>query len=169
MIHVCPMSRVEETVAASGAGRLVTLLAAGTPFARPAAIDPANHLCLWINDIAEMRAGLVAPGAGHVRALVDFALAWDGKRPLVIHCFAGISRSPAAAYIAAAALSPGRDEAGLARMLRLLSPSATPNPGLVRHADALLGREGRMIAAIAAIGRGEDAYEGEPFVLPIGD
>jgi predicted protein tyrosine phosphatase len=38
----------------------------------------------------------------------------------------------------------------------------------VRHADALLGRQGRMVAAIAAIGRGADAYEGVPFVLSLG-
>lgn len=169
-IHVCPLARVEETVAASGAVRLVTLLATGTPFERPAAIARENHLCLWMNDIAEEQAGLVAPGAQHVKRLVAFAHGWarDCARPLAVHCYAGISRSTAAAYIVAAALSPDRDEAELAWTLRRLSPSATPNPRLVRHADALLGRQGRMIAAIAAIGRGADAFEGTPFALPLG-
>lgn len=167
MIHVCPLTKVEQTLAASGATRLVTLLAAGTDFARPAGIEAESHLFLKINDIAEMRAGLVAPGRAHVEALIGFARRWDGNGPLVVNCFAGISRSPAAAYIVAAALAPGRDEAELAWALRLASPSATPNPLLVRHADALLGRQGRMVAAIAAIGRGEDACEGIPFILPL--
>lgn len=167
MIHVCPATKVEETLAASGAAHLVTLLAAGTDFTRPAAIAPENHLYLKMNDIAEMRAGLVAPGRVHVEALLAFARRWDRARPLAINCFAGISRSTAAAFIVAAALAPRRDEAELAWTLRLAAPSATPNPLLVRHADAILGREGRMIAAIAAIGRGEDAYEGVPFVLPL--
>ena len=167
MIHVCPATKVEETLAASGAAHLVTLLAAGTDFTRPAAIAPENHLYLKMNDIAEMRAGLVAPGRAHVEALLAFARRWDRARPLAVNCFAGISRSTAAAYIVAAALAPRRDEAELAWTLRLAAPSATPNPLLVRHADALLGREGRMIAAIPAIGRGEDAYEGVPFVLPL--
>lgn len=167
MIHVCPATKVEETLAASGAAHLVTLLAAGTDFTRPAAIAPENHLYLKMNDIAEMRAGLVAPGRAHVEALLAFARRWDRARPLAINCFAGISRSTAAAFIVAAALAPRRDEAELAWTLRLAAPSATPNPLLVRHADAILGREGRMIAAIAAIGRGEDAYEGVPFVLPL--
>ena len=173
MIHVCPMSKVEETVARSGAAHLVTLLAAGTDFARPAAIPERNHLCLWMNDIAEMRAGLVVPGRDHVERLLAFAGNWakdrDSQRPLAVNCYAGISRSTAAAYIIAAALAPERDEAELAWTLRLAAPSATPNPALVRHADALLGRQGRMIAAIAAIGRGEDAYEGTPFILPLGN
>lgn len=167
VIHVCSITSVDKTVAAAGASHLVTLLAAGTGFTRPAAIEPDNHLCLWVNDIAEMQAGLVAPGRAHVERLVAFGRAWDRKRPLAVNCFAGISRSTAAAYILAAALSPGRDEAELAWTLRLLSPSATPNPALVRHADAILGRQGRMVAAIRAIGRGEDAYEGVPFILPL--
>ncbi|TIO01331.1 MAG: protein tyrosine phosphatase, partial [Mesorhizobium sp.] len=87
----------------------------------------------------------------------------------VVHCYAGISRSTASAYIIAAALAPKRDEAELAKTLRFLSPSATPNPRLIAVADMLLGREGRMIAAVEAIGRGADAFEGIPFELSIRD
>jgi predicted protein tyrosine phosphatase len=100
-----------------------------------------------------------------VRRLLDFASEWDRARPMVIHCYAGVSRSAAAAYIVAAALNPHGDEAELAAMLRWLSPSATPNSRLIAVADALLGREGRMIAAIKGIGRGADAFEGEVFEL----
>jgi len=167
MIYVCSMTRVDETVAAAGAARLVTLLNAGTPFERPASIAPTNHLFLSMNDIVEEQAGMVAPGLDHVEALLSFVQGWDRARPLVVNCFAGISRSTAAAYIAAVALAPSRNEAELAWTLRRLSPSATPNARLVRHADALLGRQGRMIAAIDAIGRGADAYEGTPFALPV--
>ena len=167
-IHVCPLTRVEETVTASGASRLVTLLSADTAFERPACIGQDDHLFLRMNDIAEMQAGLVVPGLAHVERLIAFAHGWDRRRPLAVNCFAGISRSTAAAYIVAAALVPERDEAELAWTLRRLSPSATPNPALVRHADALLGRQGRMVSAIAAIGRGADAFEGAPFVLPLG-
>ena len=85
----------------------------------------------------------------------------------MIHCWAGISRSTAGGYIAACALMPHLDEAFLARELRQRSPSATPNGRLVALADGILGREGRMIAAIKAIGRGRDAFEGAPFVLPL--
>ncbi len=53
------------------------------------------------------------------------------------------------------------------RLMRFLSPSATPNPRLIEVADAILGRQGRMIAAIRAIGRGADAFEGAPFALEI--
>jgi predicted protein tyrosine phosphatase len=167
MIFVCPLSKVDETVSRSAAKRLVSLLTAGTEIIRPAAIVPENHLLLSMNDIAEAQDGMTLPGEAHVRQLLDFATAWDRARPLVIHCFAGISRSTASAYIVASALAPQRDEVELAKELRWLSPSATPNPRLIAVADALLGREGRMIAAIKAIGRGADAFEGTPFALEI--
>ncbi|TIX80640.1 MAG: protein tyrosine phosphatase, partial [Mesorhizobium sp.] len=88
-------------------------------------------------------------------------------RPLVVHCYAGISRSTASAYIIAAALAPKRCEVELAETLRALSPTATPNPRLIAVADTLLDRNGRMIGAIQAIGRGADAFEGTPFELKI--
>lgn len=167
MIYVCSMTSVAETVARAGATRLVTLLNEGTPFERPHAIDRTNHLFLSLNDIVQEETGLVAPAPDHVETLLAFVREWDRATPLVINCFAGISRSTAAAYITAAALAPARDEAELAQALRRRSPSATPNARLVHHADAILGRKGRMIAAIEAIGRGADAYEGAPFSLGI--
>ena len=94
--------------------------------------------------------------------------AWDRARPLVINCYAGISRSTASAYIIAAALAPQRDELELAKTLRRVSPSATPNMRLVGLADAMLGRDGRMIEAIGSIGRGAEAFEAVPFALEIG-
>jgi predicted protein tyrosine phosphatase len=57
----------------------------------------------------------------------------------------------------------------IARELRRVSPTATPNRRLVAIADDRLGRDGRMSAAIAAIGRGADCYEGAPFALEFAD
>ena len=167
MIHVCSLSKLEETVARSGAERVLSLLAAGTEVMRPASIARENHLHLVMHDIAVAQDGMTMPGEEHVRNLLGFARQWDRVKPMVVHCYAGISRSTASAYIIAAALAPKRDEAELAQTLRKLSPSATPNPRLIAVADTLLSRQGRMIEAIEAIGRGADAFEGTPFVLKI--
>ncbi|MDX8523998.1 tyrosine phosphatase family protein [Mesorhizobium sp. MSK_1335] len=167
MIHVCSLSKVDETVARTGAQRLLSLLAVGTEVIRPASIRAENHLHLVMHDIAVAQDGMTMPGEEHVRALLDFGYRWDRAKPLVVHCYAGVSRSTASAYIIAAALAPKRDEMELAKTLRFLSPTATPNPRLIAVADSLLGRDGRMIAAIEAIGRGADAFEGTPFELTI--
>jgi predicted protein tyrosine phosphatase len=167
MIYVCSLAKIEDTVSRSGAAHLLSLLAEGTAISRPARIHRDNHLILSLHDIAEAREGMTLPGEAHVHSLLDFARRWDRAAPMVVNCYAGISRSTASAYVIAAALAPQRDEVELAQTLRRLSPSATPNPRLIALADQVLGRNGRMVEAIAAIGRGADAFEGVPFALKI--
>ncbi|MEP9388528.1 tyrosine phosphatase family protein [Mesorhizobium sp. KR9-304] len=168
MIWVCPLSKVEATVTSTQADRLLSLLAPGTMMTRPAMIAEHNHLWLSLHDIAEPQENMTLPGRLHMKALLDFAESWDRAKPLVVNCYAGISRSTASAYIIAAALQPSRDEQELAQTLRMASPSATPNPRLIALADAMLDRRGRMVEAIRSIGRGAEAFEGVPFSLEIG-
>jgi predicted protein tyrosine phosphatase len=97
---------------------------------------------------------------------LDFVAAWDGRGPMVIHCWAGISRSTAAAFIGLCALNPATSEDLIARFLRETSPTAYPNRLMIRLGDAALGRAGRMVAAVEAIGRGEIASEAIPFSIP---
>lgn len=165
MIHVCPLSRLAETVDRTGADHVLSVINAATPVVLPARIRRENHLLVGFNDIVVPQEGLIPPSMEHVEGILAFARRWPREAPLVVHCFAGISRSTASAYIAACALTPERDEADIAAALRAASPFATPNARLVALADEMLGREGRMSAAIAAIGRGRDAMENEPFEL----
>lgn len=166
-VHVCPLSLVAATVAATGASHLVSLINDDTLVIRPDTIPGDNHLFLGINDIVEPQEGMILPGEEHVRRLVDFAGAWDGRHAMVIHCFAGISRSTAAAFITLCVTRPERREDEIAGRLRQASRFATPNARIVAIADGMLGRNGRMIAAIARIGRGAVAIEGLPFALAI--
>ena len=168
-VHVCPLSQLAPTVAASGASHLVTLINLATPVERPDTIAPENHLFIGINDIVEPADGLVLAADDHVAALIDFISGWDQTRPLVVHCYAGISRSTAAAFIALCVARPDRDERAIAQALRSASPIATPNAHLVAIADRLLKRDGRMVAAVEEIGRGETATENVPFVLELED
>lgn len=169
LIYVTPLSRLAETLARSQARRLISMLSVGTVVERPSHLQPDHCLQLSMHDITEERDGLVAPSQAQVEALITFARTWDGSAPLVVHCYAGISRSTAAAYAIAAALDPSRDAKDLARELRRLSPSATPNMRIVTLADDLLGRGGELTTAIRMIGRGAEASEGVPFALPVGE
>lgn len=166
-LHVCPLSSLEKTIAAVAPSHLVSLMSVGAEIERPASIAPAHHLSISVNDIVEPREGYVLAGPEHMEKLLAFVRAWDQQAPLLFHCWAGISRSTAAAYIAACALAPERDEAELARALRAAAPSATPNARFVALADDLLNRQGRMVEAIRAIGRGAEAMEGSPFMLQL--
>ncbi|MGH6798683.1 MAG: tyrosine phosphatase family protein [Roseiarcus sp.] len=166
-LHVCSLALIAETVAKTGSRSLVTLLSPGTEVERPIGILPERHLYLAVSDIVEPAPGHVLPDAAHLDTLLGFVDAWDRAAPMLIHCFAGVSRSTAAAYIAACALSPKADEFAIARSLRTASSTASPNALLVALADHALGRRGRMSEAIAEIGRGQECFEGEPFTLEL--
>lgn len=164
-IYVAPLSLVGSTIEDARVSHLVTLINGDTLVPTPPSITPDRHLRLDMNDICEPAAGLVLPCQEHVADLVQFALDWDRKAPLLIHCWAGISRSTAAAFITLCALNPGADEFGLARALRRASSTAYPNRRLVALGDDVLSRSGRMIEAVKHIGRGEFAEEGQVFSL----
>jgi predicted protein tyrosine phosphatase len=167
MIHVCSLARLQQTVRDSGATHVVTVLKDISLVGRPAAVRPEHHLHIEVDDITGPIDGYRHPCDEHVERLVRFVGAWDRGAPMVIHCFAGISRSTASAFAAACALNPERDEAEIACELRRASPTAMPNSLIVSLADRLLGRQGRMIRAIEAIGPGEVAYEADPFRLDL--
>lgn len=167
MIHVCSLARLHPTVESTGARHVVTLMRDVHLVTRPKSIALDNHLVLAMDDISMPLEGYSAPADEHVEELVRFLRGWDRQAPLVMHCYAGISRSTAAAYAAVCALNPHRDEASVAGKLRQASPSASPNIRIVEIADRLLDRRGRMIRAIEAIGRGIETYEAHPFRLDL--
>jgi predicted protein tyrosine phosphatase len=146
---------------------MVTLLRLIDRVERPKAITQANHLILSMDDIASPLDGYTHPAEEHVVELIEFVRRWDRKAPMVVHCYAGISRSTAGAFISACALNPDRDERSIARIIRKSSATAMPNIMLVSHADRILGRKGRMVAAVEALGPGMAALEGEPFRLDL--
>jgi predicted protein tyrosine phosphatase len=167
MIIVGPLNQVQALVDAHDVSHVVTMLAPDTPHELPKGIATERHLRLYFHDIVQHMDGHVPPKAADAERLVAFLQAWDRERPMLIHCWAGISRSTAAAYTALCLFRPHTDEEELALELRRASPSATPNRLIVSLTDAILGREGRMVKAIDKIGRGADAFEGTPFRLRV--
>jgi len=167
MIHVCSLARLHETVESVRASHIITLMRNTDKVMRPQSVAEPNHLILNMDDICEPLEGYELPGEVHVERLIQFVRGWDRSAPIVVHCYAGISRSTAAAYTAACTINPERDEAEIAKALRSASPIATPNARIVALADQALGRSGRMVRAIQEIGVGQSAYEGNPFRIDL--
>ncbi|PYF04077.1 putative protein tyrosine phosphatase [Rhodopseudomonas faecalis] len=163
MIHVCSLAALHPTVAATGASHVLTVMARVAQVQRPASVAEANHLRVEMDDITDELDGFNAPSLDHIAMVLDFVRGWDRAAPLVVHCYAGISRSTASAFLAACALNPHRDEITIARQIRQASPSAFPNRRIVELADRALGRQGRMLRALDAIGPGTAVLEGAPF------
>jgi predicted protein tyrosine phosphatase len=166
-LHVCSLARLHRTVAQEGASHVLTLINDGTPVTRPTSIAQERHLFIAMSDIHQPLDGHILPAEAHVRSLLGFVRGWDRAQPMVVHCYAGVSRSTAAALITAAALNPERAEAEIAATIRARSPTATPNLRLVAVADDLLNRGGRLLSAAESIGRGADCFEGVPFRLEL--
>jgi predicted protein tyrosine phosphatase len=167
-IVVSPLGRIAEMAVRHGAREMISLMAQDHSFHRPAVIAADRHLLLGMNDISFAGTDkLVAPQEAHVAQIIEFARQWDRSAPLLIHCWMGVSRSPAAALIAALAVEPDVDDAVLVGRLRLASPQVTPNTRLIAFGDDLLQRRGRLIAAVKAAGRGADSDGNLPFLLTL--
>ncbi|WP_404935094.1 tyrosine phosphatase family protein [Nitratireductor sp. L15S-10] len=166
MLYVCPASHLAHMLEATGARHMISLTSSSEPPSLERIDTVPKRLHLAMHDITDQRPGLIAPALEQIEALLDFARDWDWRSPMVVHCHAGISRSTAAAYVIASLFAREMDEFALARMLRERAPSATPNRRIVALGDRLLAREGRMIRAIHEIGRGREAFAGEPFHYP---
>ena len=92
---VSPLHEVGAVLATRRPSHLVTL---GSPGGPVADVDHAGpRLRLAFHDVAAPRPGLTPATAGDVERLLAFARGWDGNQPMLIHCWAGVSRSPAAA------------------------------------------------------------------------
>lgn len=166
MIHVSSLAALPDVAASLQTFDLLTLL---SPRAEPrdwSAVARASHVQLSFHDITELTPDLIAPDAEVIRAVLAFGRATVVDRPLLIHCWAGISRSSAAAYAIVCDRNPGYEMA-IAEELRRRSAYVTPNKLMVALADEALGRGGRMIEAIARIGRGAETAVGEPYQLPL--
>jgi len=167
MLHVCSLAALPDTVKATGASHVLTVMANVEQVQRPVSVLPAHHLKVSMDDITEQMDGFVAPSEQHIETVLAFVRGWDRSAPMVVHCYAGISRSTASAFMAACALNPHKDEISIAKQIRAASAIAQPNRLIVSLADKVLGREGRMLRALDEMGPGSMMVEGRPFRVEI--
>ena len=167
MLHVCSLAALPDTVKATGASHVLTVMANVDQVQRPASVLAANHLKVSMDDITEHMDGFLAPSEAHIEKVLNFVRGWDRNAPLVVHCYAGISRSTASAFATVCALNPDRDEIEIAKKIRAASPIASPNRRIVSLADRALGRNGRMLRALDEMGPGAMMVEGRPFVIEL--
>lgn len=150
-IFVCGLDEMPHCVAELRPARLISLLPPQEQPPTPRQIASSDHLRLLIDDVDEPGAGANAPARPHIETLVSFLRSSPLGPSILIHCLAGVSRSPAAALIAMALDAPGR-EREVARLLRSAAPFVDPNPLMIQVADEVLERRGRLVAALASMG-----------------
>lgn len=83
----------------------------------------------------------VPPGAWHLTQVQRFLEREARGHDLHVHCFAGISRSPAVASFALAVVQPDLSDEEIVAAVLAARPQAHPNPYLLALADDPLGRD----------------------------
>lgn len=145
-----------------GAGRVSHVLSILDPdWPDPEAFrtwDPHRRTILHFHDAIEPAPGIRLPQPEHVRAILAFgrSLAEDEREAdghLLVHCHAGISRSTAAMAMMMAQAEPETAEDAIVERLHAIREKAWPNLAMTEMADAMLGREGRLTAAVARLYR----------------
>jgi predicted protein tyrosine phosphatase len=166
LILITPLSAVPGALKSHAPSHMVTLLSEAYMIDTPEGFPSERHLRLSMHDIEDPGADQ-APARGHVDRLIAFGRGWDARAPMLVHCWAGVSRSTASAYtILCDRLGPG-SEHEIARRLRERAPHAQPNRLIVRLADEALGRGGAMMRAVEAMGSGVMVTEGHPVEIPL--
>ncbi len=164
---VTPLSSLAGALDAHNPSHLVSLLSPEHMIETPQGFAAAMHLRLRVNDIVDPAAGTAPPARRHIDELLAFSRGWDAQRPLLIHCWAGISRSMASAFtILCDRLGPGH-EIEIARAMRQRAPHAQPNRLLVRYADDALERGGDMVEALNNMGPPLVVEEGVITIFPL--
>lgn len=167
MIYITNLSDMPGHVDELGPVRIITLLAPDDKRPSHPSVPRARHHHVTIHDINRPLYDHVLAGPEHVAPLIEFIQDWQpDEGALLIHCFAGISRSTAAALIALVVKSGGQ-EVEAAKHLRSLAPHAKPNLRMVEVADQLLDCDGRLIAAEQAMEPAELAFSGPLVRLPL--
>jgi predicted protein tyrosine phosphatase len=148
---------------------IISVMDPGSTYSIPSGPSLERHIHIAVHDIAtdEIRYAVpyVTPNAEHVRQIVNFARAWDGRGRVLVHCVAGVSRSSAAGLILLATRHLGH-EREIANLLRERGPWVNPNRLMVRLADDILDRNGLLVGSLEAMA--EPSMQGviEPVVLP---
>jgi len=100
---------------------------------------------------------LYPPTSEDIRDILDKAKGLPARAHLFLHCFAGISRSPACAFaIICQILGGGKEELAVKIMVQACPYGGiSPNGLIIQYADEILNRNGRMIKAIDNYARSE--------------
>ena len=116
--------------------------------------DPHERTILRFHDVIEDKEGRPAPTRADVEAILGYGETLIESRAdrqdghLLVHCHMGVSRSTAAMITLMAQCEPDRDEDSIFTTIREMRPIAWPNSVMIGFADELLGREGRLTAAL---------------------
>ena len=107
----------------------------------------ASFVFAYFDDVEFIREG--SPDRNQVYRILLFSQAFTLTDRILIHCRAGISRSTAVACAIICQHTPPGEEARAVEHIRSIRAMMVPNFLIIKLADEILQREGRLVAAVA--------------------
>ncbi|MCP4248765.1 MAG: protein tyrosine phosphatase, partial [bacterium] len=106
MIHITSLADFPGHAAELQPSHVISMLADDGFPATPESVTGENHLRLTFDDINSPLPGHVPPSPDDLERLIAFGRSWNGNGTVISHCFAGVSRSSAAALILLSQVNP---------------------------------------------------------------
>lgn len=161
-IIVAPLNHLDRVVAEEEPEQVLSIISPELMPETPLGFAAERHHRIPVHDISNPEPGMTIPGLRHAEQVLRVAESWSRSGTYVVHCWAGVSRSGAAALLTLAALYPGREDE-VARYMRSRSIFAQPNRALIRAGDEVLGCQGRLVRAVEAMSPADLTAYGTPY------
>jgi predicted protein tyrosine phosphatase len=151
-ITICGLLDLEEH-ARTSFGYVVSILDPDKPEPEELRFLSANRRCtLRFHDTLESSGFMIAPQVSHVSDLLEFGRLIDvsSNQRVLVHCFAGLCRSTAAALLLIAQSDRAIVPEDAVSQLLAIAPNAWPNSRMVELGDEMLSYKGRLANAVRA-------------------
>jgi len=156
MIIVCSLADQKSVCLSVNASHLISVVDPGYEPETPHTVK--NHLKLGFDDIIDIsvynsifrnnksNVKQVLPSLEHTNSIIDFVNSWKKNKPIVIHCWCGVSRSMAVATY----LICKEDTLNIVnniRYIRSVAPHANPNKLMIKFFENSLQVENQITNA----------------------
>jgi len=147
-LKICGVAELHEVITAYQPTRIISTITQSEALNLPAA-----HLHINVGDITSDLDGHVLPAMHHLLEVLEFTKNLTDDDRLLIHCFAGMSRSTA--FAIAVLIQHGMDYVEAFKHVAMIRPILLPNRLIIKLIDQHFSLQGDLINLVRCHYQGE--------------
>ena len=156
MIVVCSLKDLDTVCESIEPSHVISVIDPGYAPETPKGVE--KHLKLGFDDITEININnnifrlntndipQLPPNNEHANSIIEFSKTWNEKKPIVIHCWCGVSRSMATATYLMCKKDYSNIDRNI-RYIRQIAPHANPNKLLINLFEKYLELDNQISEA----------------------